>query len=156
MKTFSLNAIAELLERDRATVVRALRDVPADALEGRQQRWKMATAVAALERHNRVGNDDTSTSITDPALAAAYAKLDTAITAMELAPSLEGRRTLAVQTVRPLLATADRTLRAVGIAAGHDAELVSLRADHLGLVMLRSFERPCRWSFGEALNAIGL
>jgi hypothetical protein len=155
LKPFSLNAIAELLERDRATIVRALRDVPADALEKRQPRWRMATAVAALERRNRADGDDIAGG-TDPALAAAYAKLDAAIVAMEAAPSLKDRRSMAVTVVKPLLATTDRMLRAAGRAAGQDDELVSLRADHLGRVMLRTFEHPCRWSFDEALNAVGI
>lgn len=152
MKTFSVNAIAELLERDRATVVRALREVPADVKERGQPRWRMATAVAALERHHQADDDDA----TDPALTAAYKKLDTAIAAMQAAASLERRRCMAINTVKPLLATTDRMIRAAGRAAGHDEELVALRADHLGTVMLREFERPCEWSFEEALKIIGI
>ena len=155
MKTFSVNAIAELLERDRATVIRALRETPPDATERRQPRWKMATAVAALERHNRANSDDTLGG-NDPALAAAYAKLDEAIEAMEIAPSLEDRRSMAINSVKPLLAATDRMLRTAGIVAGQDAELVHLRADHLGFVMLRTFERPCQWSLNEARKAIGV
>jgi hypothetical protein len=151
LKLFSLNAIAELLERDRATVVRALRGVPADVIERGQPRWRMATAVAALERHTRADNGDT----TDPVLAAAHAKLDAAITAMEAACSLERRRSMAINIIKPLLATTDRMLRAAGRAAGQDAELVALRADHLGLVMLRVFEQPCEWSFDETIKVIG-
>jgi hypothetical protein len=157
LKTFSLNAIAELLERDRATVVRALRDVPADATEKRQPRWRMATAVAALERHNSTSSHHTSTDDdADPALAAAYAKLDEAIASMEIAPTLVHRRSMAVNIVKPLLATTDRMLRAAGRAAGQNDELVSLRADHLGRIMLRTFERPCEWSFEEALKTTGI
>jgi hypothetical protein len=152
LKTFSVNAIAELLERDRATVVRALREVPADVKERGQPRWRMATAVAALERHHQADDDDA----TDPALTAAYKKLDTAIAAMQAAASLERRRCMAINTVKPLLATTDRMIRAAGRAAGHDEELVALRADHLGTVMLREFERPCEWSFEEALKIIGI
>jgi hypothetical protein len=49
MKTFSANAIADLLERDRATIVRALRDTPPDGKERGQPRWKMTTALDALD-----------------------------------------------------------------------------------------------------------
>lgn len=49
MKTFSVNALTELLERDRATIVRALRKVPPDATERKQPRWKMTTAIAAVD-----------------------------------------------------------------------------------------------------------
>ena len=49
-QTFSANRIAELLERDRATIVRALRHTPSDATEKGQPRWKMTTALAAVDR----------------------------------------------------------------------------------------------------------
>ena len=49
MQTFSVNALAEMLERDRATVVRALRKVPSDATEKGQPRWTMKHALAALD-----------------------------------------------------------------------------------------------------------
>ena len=155
MKTFSVNAIAELLERDRATVIRALRETPPDATERRQPRWKMATAVAALERHNRISSDDIPGG-NDPALATAFARLDGAIAAMEAEPSLERRRSMSINNVKPLLAATDRMLRAAGITAGQDAELVHLRADHLGYVMLRTFVQPCQWSLEDALAAIGI
>ena len=44
MKLFSAYAAAELLERDRQTLTRALRSTPADGQERGQPRWKMATA----------------------------------------------------------------------------------------------------------------
>ena len=155
VKTFSINAIAELLERDRATVVRALRDVPADATEKRQPRWRMAKAVAALERHNHV-NDDSVAGTADWAVTAAYEQLDAAIAAMEAGRSLEDRRSMAIQIVKPLLAKTDRMMREAGRVTGQDAELVALRADHLGLVMLRAFERPCEWTFDDVQKAIGI
>lgn len=51
MKTFSVNALGELLEKDRGLVVRALRGVIPDATERGAPRYRMAVAVAALERH---------------------------------------------------------------------------------------------------------
>jgi hypothetical protein len=49
MKVFSQNALAELLERDRGTVGRALRKVRHDATEKGQPRWKLTTALKALD-----------------------------------------------------------------------------------------------------------
>jgi hypothetical protein len=160
MKTFTAAALAEAFEVDRSTMVRALRSAPPD-LEKTKGRptYKVSTAAKALERHRRsTGNCivPASNGNADPAISAAYTKLDAAIADMEAAPSLERRRSVAVNIVKPLLATTDRMLRAAGRAAGHDDELVSLRADHVGLVMLRTFERPCEWSFDEALKAIGV
>ena len=45
---FSINKASGLLERDRQTLVRALRHVPPDGYRGDQPRWRMPTIVAAL------------------------------------------------------------------------------------------------------------
>jgi hypothetical protein len=45
---FSINRAADLLERDRATVTRALRHVPPDGYENGQPRWRMPTIVNAV------------------------------------------------------------------------------------------------------------
>jgi hypothetical protein len=45
---FSINRAADLLEKDRATLVRALRRVPADGYERGQPRWRMPTIIDAL------------------------------------------------------------------------------------------------------------
>ena len=156
MKTFTVAALAEAFEVDRNTMIRALRNTAAD-LEKTKGRptYKVATAAKALERHRRgTGTAPASTSPNDQALVAAYAELDAAIAAMEIAPSLEDRRSMAITIVKPLLAETDRMLRAASIAAGDDPELVHLRVDHLQLVMRRGFEGPCEWSFDEANSAL--
>jgi hypothetical protein len=53
MKLFSAFAAAELLERDRQTIARALRNTPPDGKEKNQPRWKLSTIIAAVERHGR-------------------------------------------------------------------------------------------------------
>jgi hypothetical protein len=45
---FSINRAADLLEKDRATLVRALRHVRPDGYERGQPRWRMPTIVDAL------------------------------------------------------------------------------------------------------------
>jgi hypothetical protein len=45
---FSINGAADLLERDRATLVRALRHVPPEGYERGQPRWRMPTIIDAL------------------------------------------------------------------------------------------------------------
>jgi hypothetical protein len=45
---FSINRAADLLEKDRATLVRALRRVPADGYERGQPRWRMPTIIDAF------------------------------------------------------------------------------------------------------------
>jgi hypothetical protein len=51
MQTFSANGIAERLERDRGTVVKALRSVPADRMVKGKLQWKISTASRAVEAH---------------------------------------------------------------------------------------------------------
>jgi hypothetical protein len=62
----SVNAAAEMLERTRRTIKRAMRDIPPDSLERGHPRWKLPRIIEALEtsgapmtrpRHNSgVGN----------------------------------------------------------------------------------------------------
>jgi hypothetical protein len=87
MKVFSVNALAELFELDRQTVVRALRGVPEDGKEKNQPRWRMKTAVAAIERHRASNDGSTGSGGIDPALAADYAAFDLKFAAMEAAPT---------------------------------------------------------------------
>jgi hypothetical protein len=54
MRLFSAFAAAELLERDRQTLTRALRSVKPDGEERGQPRWKMSTIISAMERHSGV------------------------------------------------------------------------------------------------------
>jgi hypothetical protein len=57
VQTFTINGAAGLLEKDRETLVRALRDTPPDVIgkgRGREQ-WKLPTIIAALERHAEGG-----------------------------------------------------------------------------------------------------
>jgi hypothetical protein len=155
LKTFSLNAIAELLERDRATVIRALRDTPADATERCQPRWKMATAVAALGQHNRnaSGGGNIGGDI-DPGLSAAFARFDTAYDEMKSLRSLTARRKASI-ALRPMISRMDQMLRAHGRAIGAGDELADLRADELWRLTMRGFESPCAWSLDQVLEQLG-
>ena len=47
-KFLTINAIPEILERDRRTVKRALRNIPPDHEEHGSPRWKLSTAARAL------------------------------------------------------------------------------------------------------------
>jgi hypothetical protein len=144
VKLFSAFAAAELLERDRQTLTRALRSTPPDGQERGQPRWKMSTIVDALTRHTRA-NDGGSTGTSDPVLAKAHAKFDAKFDEMTAAPTLAKRRTLA-KRLAPQIADMDRECRAHGRAIGEDAELTALRADRLFQLTLIGFQGPCEWS----------
>jgi hypothetical protein len=147
MKVFGVNALAELFERDRQTIVRALRGIPADATENQQPRWRMSTAVAALERHTRI-HDSGSNSGQAPELARIFARFDEAYDMMRALPSLDGRRKASI-ALAPLIAETDTMLRAHGRAIGAGGELSDLRADKIRLLCMRGFETACDWSFEE-------
>jgi predicted transcriptional regulator len=52
-KLFSINGAADLLERDRATISRAVRAVPADGHDkAGHPKWKMATIVQAMSQNS--------------------------------------------------------------------------------------------------------
>jgi hypothetical protein len=53
---FSINKAADLLERDRATLVRALRHVKADGHERGQARYRLRTITDALAAHEARNN----------------------------------------------------------------------------------------------------
>jgi len=152
MKVFSVNALAELFELDRQTVVRALRGVPEDGKETNQPRWRMKTAVAAIDRH-RASNDGSTNSGIDPALAADYAQFDLKFAAMEAAPTLEKRRALAVK-LGPLVIGIDRQLRATGRANGVGDELADYRAQHILRLTVIGFQQPCVWSYEKACTEL--
>jgi hypothetical protein len=152
MKTFAVNGIADLLERDRATVIRALRDVPADAVERGQPRWKMVTAVAALHDHRRPDGGQDRAQV-DPELSAAYEQVDEANSAMRKLETVEARRR-AAKAMGPLITATDAMTRRVGLANGNDPELVHLRADKLYQLYLRGLELPCGWSSEQTWSAI--
>jgi hypothetical protein len=63
-KLFSEFAASTLLERDRQTIARALRNTPPDGKERGQPRWKMSTIVTAMERHNRANGSNAAPRLT--------------------------------------------------------------------------------------------
>lgn len=146
MKLFSSFAAAELLERDRQTLTRALRNVPPDGHQRGVPRWKMSTIVRALEKHSSVSGGGASN--VDPDLAAMFATFDAAYDAMAALPALAKRRAAAAALV-PLIKGLDQGLRAHGRAIGAGDELANLRADQLYQLTLRGFEGPCAWSLDE-------
>ena len=146
-KLFSEFAASTLLERDRQTIARALRNTQPDGQERGSPRWKMSTIVTAMERHNRANGSDTTTGA-NPELQALYRKFDLAFDAMQRLPSLQGRRA-AARKLRPLIATMNRSFREHAKATGVADDVVSIRADLLIGDYVHSFETPCGWSSTE-------
>jgi hypothetical protein len=144
-KLFSEFAASTLLERDRQTIARALRNTPPDGQERGSPRWKMSTIVAAMERHSRANGSDTTTG-PNPELQALSRKFDLAFEAMSALPTLEKRRAAARSKLRPLIATMNRLFREHAKATGVADDVVSTRADLLIGDYVHGFEKPCGWS----------
>ena len=166
--TESINALASAFECDRQTLVKALRHVTPDAevVTGRPT-WKVSTAMNALIAHRastgRVdsrrqqfnGGGDAADNWRDPLLLALYAQEDAALAHMKGRPTLEGRRKAAIAMV-PLLARVYAAIRERGRLNGLDPDATDYRSDHLYLVGLRAFEKPCEWSEAETRSAMSL
>ncbi|MGY8634293.1 hypothetical protein RAD15_17595 [Bradyrhizobium sp. 14AA] len=132
---FSINRAADLLERDRATLVRALRRVPPDGYskQGRP-RWHMPTIVGALalksqERRETGKYRDRFSVGWSAALAGLRIMFERQITAIAAETSPDDRRATAV-ALAPLIERYQRTFldisRSLGIA---DEDELGARAD---------------------------
>jgi hypothetical protein len=89
---FSINAAANLLERDRGTITRAVRDVPPDGHDKQgNARWKMSTIVAALGHTG--GGSSRFTAIADN-LEAAGNEILAALKKLRATPDVAARRKL--------------------------------------------------------------
>jgi hypothetical protein len=119
MQTFPLNALAEQFEVDRSTMVRAMRNVPADMVKsGNRPTWKTATAARALEAHRRKQNGGNGgTGPTQLALAdrieADFETFDAGFAKLEAELDLERRRKLDKQLgVGKIIGDLDRRMKA--------------------------------------------
>jgi hypothetical protein len=162
MKTFSANALSELLERDRATIVRALGKVPPDATERKQPRWKLITALDALDRLPGSHNARTSTRRTittdkdwrDPRIIEASDNFLKAFDEMLAIEDLEVRRAFARKKLGPIIAYNSRNTRLWMVENGHDeyfAELSTESTWHLSINYVRRF---CEWTDDEAYDEL--
>jgi hypothetical protein len=164
MQTFSLNSLSESFECDRGTMVKALRDVPADFEKSKTRpEWKISTAARALEAHRRsTGRADgqrnsrsrgghTDGTI-DPRLQRHYDAFDQADASMRRLTTIDERREAAIG-MGPQIAQMDALQRQISLADGNDEELTELRSDRLFFLYLRGLEGPCNWSMSEVWEA---
>jgi hypothetical protein len=147
MKTFSVNGAAEVLEKDRRTLVRALRHTKPDAHEGRHPRWRMTTILGALELNaprpeRHVGSGDQL----DEECKAAFAKFDGAFEKMLALPSLVKRREMAIKFAPTMITEAIRAMRARDAGDELHPDHVDLRGDRVFFLMMIGFETSCEWT----------
>jgi hypothetical protein len=97
----SINKAADLLEKDRATLVRALRHVPPDSYERGQPRWSMQTirnalAVKPHERH-AIGKFRDRYSLRSTKLDRMRLEYEKGLALVGAEPSLAKRREIALK-----------------------------------------------------------
>jgi hypothetical protein len=149
METFSVNRLAETLECDRSTMVRALKNVPGDAEKtpGRPT-YKIATAARALEAHRR--NVGTSTpggnGVSSPP--PEFDVFDRAFDRMSALPTLAKRRAAAIKLI-PVIENMMRAMRAHAAANREDPYVTGLRGDEIYRLTLVGFRVPCQWDHDE-------
>jgi hypothetical protein len=165
MQTFSLNSLSESFECDRGTLVKALRNVPADFEKSKTRpEWKISTAARALEAHRRSrGRADKHPAgrsrseqpdlAIDPRMQRHYDVFDTADAAMRRLSTLEARRRAAIG-MGPQIAQMDALQRQLSLDNGIDQELTDLRCDRIFFLYLRGLEGPCSWSMSEVWAAV--
>src|SRR6516164_5736443 len=103
---FSINRAADLLERDRATLVRALRHVPPDGYERGQPRWRMPTIIDALavkpQARRETGKFRDRYSLRSRVLDDMRRTFEEEVALIGAEPSLERRREMSI-ALAPLL-----------------------------------------------------
>ena len=134
---FSINRAADLLEKDRATLVRALRRVPADGYERGQPRWRMPTIIDALaikpQARRETGKYRDRYGIRrSKALDGMQVMFEKQVALIRAEPSLDRRREMAV-ALAPLLHEYQTTYLDIGRSLHiADDDVLVARADLVG------------------------
>lgn len=147
---FSINRAADLLERDRATLVRALRHVPPDGYQAAQPRWRMATIVDALaikpKARRKTGKFRDRYSIgRSKALDGMQCIFEKQLGLISAEKSLNKRREMAV-ALAPLLQEYQATYLDLGrMLRLVDDDVLSARADLIWQEMMKEVGEAAEW-----------
>ena len=151
MKLFSAFGAADLLERDRQTVRRALRHMPPDGYEHKQPRWRLKTIIDAVDAH--LERNTTATPRAGSTLQVMFDQFDGGCRNLDLLPNLKARRREAHRLIA-LLVELDKAMRADARARREDELRASLRCDQHFRVAMRNFEKPCDWTQAQCWETL--
>jgi len=147
---FSINRTAGLLERDRATLVRALRHVPADgyAKHG-QPRWRMETIRNALaikpQARRETGKFRDRYSLRSTKLDSMRREYDKQIALIRAEQSLDNRREMALK-LAPLLEQYQTTYLELGRSLCIvDDDVLSARAELIFQELMDEVAAAAEW-----------
>jgi hypothetical protein len=155
METFTLNRLSEMLEVDRSTMVRALKNVEPDAekTKGRPT-YKISTGAQALERHRAnsgTGTPGNGVSAPPPE----FDVFDRAFKAMEALPTLAKRRAAAIKLI-PVIDNMMKAMRQHAAANREDPYVTGMRADDIYRLTLVGFRIPCEWNHDEVWEKLNV
>ena len=159
-RLFSVNAAAELLERDRATIVRAMRGVPADAMEHGQKRWTMAKIANSLSLHQSATSGDGARReqlrLVDE-IEAGFDKIDRDFETLEAEPSIDRRKEISLKLKIGLsISNLDEQLRRANSMDKETGYLLQIACDQMvGTLRSRLLDRLNLWDQVEAIRAAG-
>jgi hypothetical protein len=145
MQFFTVNGAAEVLERDRRTIARALRDVPPDD-ESKGRRWKLATIVNAMKgREDRSPSNDKMVAEIEGAHEALAAGLERMWAAAKVSGP-EAARQVVRDGVGGLLGALDRALeRGLEDLKPHEQYLLGLARDKAVTAAIGEILGACQW-----------
>ena len=152
MKTFSVNAAAELLERDRRTVAKALRGVPPDHKDEQgHERWRLPVIIDALSASH--GGGASAAAAIDEIMSAAEA-VDRLLEQLRAAPDVEAARVI-LRAEGHRIGGLDRALSAA-LAALRPAEVQLLQTvrDHVVGAVIGEALQACRWQIAGAQETV--
>jgi hypothetical protein len=143
---FSINALSEVLERDRRTLGKALRNIEPAGYEGKGAKrspvWRLKQAIAALAAldPNVPSGDPTFERVLDETEAA----FDDAADALAKLPTLAARRAQAPACAALADAYID-ALKKRGEAQGLHRQHLELVTEQSRKLMLQALSEPCQW-----------
>jgi hypothetical protein len=155
--TFSVNGAADLLERDRRTIRRALAMVPPDAKESGNPRWRLRTILDALDAHERrTGHErswahDGDRDAVIVEIERITAKLEAGFDRMQTEVDVARRREMATE-VGPLVGA---LIRAIECSHKHvpPDELLFVKRGTDGIVgqAIGRFLQLCEWQLDDGV-----
>jgi len=146
MKLFSAFGAADLLEKDRQTIKRAVRDLAPDAFENGKPRWKLARIVEALNA--QAARNKCASAAVNHDLPRKFAELEAQYDGVQNAPTLAERRKRA-RAFFPFLAEVESAMYADAKRHGEDPRMTHLRVAEHTRQHLFTLRQALGWTFDE-------
>jgi hypothetical protein len=158
MDEFSINRLSTMLDCDRQTLVRALKDTPADAGTERKPLFRVSTAIKALDqrrgkpdRRRKPGNGGGGN--VDVELQRMFIRLDDLHDKIVGAATIEERRQIMRGEFFPLLSATTTAMYKDSSRSGEDEGYAGLRIGEHERVQLVTLRECCGWHSDEVLAA---